>query len=247
MREVVFIFCLLTSGLYGQSIINTSSISHDLDSALSLVVDVGADFSRGNSSVNDINSSFGIGKSVSEDASVWILGGFNQLAVDGTTQQQASYAHFRANYEIKKGITLNSYGQYQTNTVLDMDSRSLAGINLDFDFGKDGAFMLGVGVFNENELYGDGTSSNLIRGNIVGVAQYKSDHFEIVGFGYFQPAIVEFKDFRCIGELSLRFPLSNSLQLAFNTALRFDSSPHSNLTTTDLGVMTSLRYELHNN
>ena len=97
MRIVIIILCLITARLNGQSIINTSSISHDLDSALSLVVDAGGDFSRGNSSVNDISSSFGIGKSLSQDASFWLLGGFNQLAVDGATQQQASHVHVRLN------------------------------------------------------------------------------------------------------------------------------------------------------
>lgn len=247
MRIVIIILCLITARLNGQSIINTSSISHDLDSALSLVVDAGGDFSRGNSSVNDISSSFGIGKSLSQDASFWLLGGFNQLAVDGATQQQASHVHVRLNYEIKTGMTVNAYGQYQANSVLAMKSRALSGINIDLDFGKQEQLMLGFGTFYEYELYDDGNTSGLMRGNVVGVAEYEMKYFEIVGFAYYQPSFLDLTDYRCIGELSLRLPLSNQLQLSINTAMRFDSSPHSGLSSTDIGLTTSLRYEVHQN
>jgi len=91
MKANLLILILISSVLNGQSIINTSAISHDLDSSLSLVLDVGADFSRGNSSMNDISSSFGLGKIVTKDASIWLLGGYNELSVNGETQQQASY------------------------------------------------------------------------------------------------------------------------------------------------------------
>ena len=245
MRGPTIFFLLISTLGYSQSIINTSAISHDLDSALSLVIDAGADFSRGNSSVNNITSSFGIGKSVSEDASLWILGGFNQLAVNGTTQQQASYGHVRLNYEINERVTLNTYGQYQANSVLAIDNRILTGANIDIDLGKEQDFMLALGAFQEFESYRDGLSSSLVRANVVAVAEHKTERVQIVGFAYYQPSLQSLTDFRCIGEVSLRFPLSNNLQLTLNTATRFDSSPHSGLTSTDIGLTTSLRYKLH--
>ena len=245
MKLKIFTFVLISISLNGQSIINTSAISHDLDSSLSLVLDAGADLSRGNSSVNNISSSFGLGKSLSEDASLWFLGGYNQLAVNGESQQQASYSHMRINYEINDHTTLNSYGQFQSNSVLAMDSRFLTGANIDFDLGKGRDFMIAVGAFREIENYGDGLTSKLFRGNFIAVAEHKTAHVEVVGFAYFQPSPSDISDYRCIGELSLRFPITNDLQLSMNAAARFDSSPHSGLNTTDLGLTTSLRYELH--
>ena len=245
MKLHLLILFLMSSLLKGQSIINTSAISHDLDSSLSLVLDAGADLSRGNSSVNNISSSVGIGKSLSKDASLWLLGGYNQLAVNGETQQQAFYSHMRINYEINERTTLNAYGQFQSNSVLAMDSRFLTGANIDFDLGKERDFMLAFGAFREVENYRDGQNSSLFRGNAVAVAEHKTAHVEVVGFAYFQPSLSDLSDFRCIGELSLRFPITNDLQLSVNAAARFDSSPHSGLNTTDLGLSTSLRYELH--
>lgn len=245
MKTKLLVLLLLSTVLNGQSIINTSAISHDLDSSLSLVLDAGADFSRGNSSVNNISSSFGLGKSLTEDASIWILGGYNQLAINGETQQQASYGHLRVNYEIIEGITLNAYGQFQSNSVLAMDSRFLSGANVDFDFGKDKDLMIAVGAFREFEDYKGGLTSKLVRGNAVVVAEHKTAHVEIVGFAYFQPSISDLADYRCIGELSLRFPITNDLQLSLNAATRFDSSPHSGLNSTDVGLTTAIRYELH--
>mgnify|MGYP000084626616 CR=1 FL=1 len=247
MKTKLLVLLLLSTVLNGQSIINTSAISHDLDSSLSLVLDAGADFSRGNSSVNNISSSFGLGKSLTEDASIWILGGYNQLAINGETQQQASYGHLRVNYEIIEGITLNAYGQFQSNSVLAMDSRFLSGANVDFDFGKDKDLMIAVGAFREFEDYKGGLTSNLVRGNAVVVAEHKTAHVEVAGFAYFQPSLSDLSDYRCIGELSLRFPITNDLQLSMNAAARFDSSPHSGLNSTDVGLTTTIRYELHSN
>lgn len=247
MKLQILTFILVSSFLKGQSIINTSAISHDLDSSLSLVLDAGADFSRGNSSVNNITSSFGVGKSLTEDASLWFLEGYNQLAVNGAVQQQAFYGHLRTNYEIRDRITLNVYGQFQSNSVLAMDSRFLSGVNVDFDFGKDQDFMIALGAFNEVENYRDGLTSNLFRGNVITVAEHKTKHIEVVGFAYFQPNLFDITDYRCIGELSFRFPITNDLQLSMNAAARFDSSPHSGLNSTDLGFTTSLRYEKHKN
>lgn len=245
MKPYLLILLLVSSALRGQSIINTSAISHDLDSSLSLVLDAGADLSRGNSRVNNISSSVGLGKSLSNDASLWLLGGYNQLAVNGETQQQASYSHMRINYEVNEWTTLNAYGQFQSNSVLAMDRRFLTGANIDFDLGKKRDFMIAFGAFREIENYKDGQSSRMCRGNVVAVAEHKTTHVEVVGFAYFQPSLSDLSDYRCIGELSLRFPITNDLQLSVNAAARFDSSPHSGLNTTDLGLTTSLRYELH--
>lgn len=245
MKLKILTFLLISISLNGQSIINTSAISHDLDSSLSLVLDAGADLSRGNSSVNNISSSFGLGKSLSEDASLWFLGGYNQLAINGVNEQQASYSHLRVNYEVREGTTLNVYSQFQSNSVLAMDSRFLTGANIDFDLGKERDFMIAVGAFREIENYRDDLTSHLYRGNFVAVAEHKTAHVEMVGFAYFQPSLTDLSDYRCIGELSLRFPITNDLQLSMNAAARFDSSPHSGLNTTDLGLTTSLRYELH--
>lgn len=245
MKANLLILILISSVLNGQSIINTSAISHDLDSSLSLVLDVGADFSRGNSSMNDISSSFGLGKSVTKDASIWLLGGYNELSVNGETQQQASYGHLRWNHEVNERVTVNAYGQIQSNLVLEINSRIIAGLNLDLDFGKAEGFMVAVGAFQEMEKYQDGISSSLIRGNVVAVSEYKTARVETVGFAYFQPSLTNPRDYRCIGELSIRFPITNNLQLSLNTAARFDSSPHSGLNYIDIGIKTSLRYELH--
>ena len=247
MKAPVIFFLLISPLAYGQSIINTSSISHDLDSSLSLVLDLGADLSRGNSTVNNISSSCGVGKSLSDDASIWLLGGYNLLAVNGAIQQQASYGHLRTNYEVSQGITFNVYSQFQSNSVLAMDRRFLIGANADFDIGKEKDFMIAVGGFREIENYKDGLTSDLYRANAIAVAEYKTKHVEVVGFGYFQPSLSDLSDYRCIGELSFRFPITNDLQLSVNAAARFDSSPHSGLNSTDLGLTTSLRYEKHNN
>lgn len=249
MRQIRTYISLLSilwfAGVQAQSIINTSAISHDLDSAFSLVLDVGGNFSRGNSKVNDISASLGIGKSISEDASLWLLGGYNQLVGNDEVLQKTSFSHLRINYEIKNKVTINIYTQFQDNAVLTLDSRYLIGSNIDFDLNNDRSSTLVLGLFREWENYSNGEKTSLFRMNLAGNTEIKGKYVDILGFLYFQPNVQRWQDFRFIGEASVRVMLRSNLQLSLNGAVRYDNSPHNSLNSLDLVFNTSLRYELH--
>lgn len=241
-----------TLGLYliinptqAQSIINTSSISHDLDSTLSIVIDAGGNISRGNSRVDDVNLNFGLGKSLGEDASVWLLGGHNELRGNGSLLQKTSFIHLRYNYELNNRTTLSAYSQSQLNTVLDLESRVLFGGNISYDFSKEQNATAMIGLFYEAEKYAVSDSKSMVRMNFVGVAEQKLGNIEVIGFAYYQPSIMDLFDSRYITEISLRFPIVKGFQLSVNGAGRFDSQPHSSLRNWDVGVSTTLRYEFH--
>lgn len=238
----VFLFSIPVNA---QSIINTSSISHDLDSSISIITDLGGNFSRGNSSVDDFRVNAGLGKSLSESSSAWLLGGYHELKGNGSLLQRSSFIHLRYNYEFTQNATFNLYTQWQNNTVLSMKARQLYGFNIDFDLNKKRSSTVMLGAFYENEFYEDETQANLIRANLVAVSEFGAKHVTIVGFLYFQPSITQPSDYRCIGELSTRFRLFSRMQLAINSVARFDSSPHSGLAAADLGLTTSIRYEFH--
>lgn len=239
------LFILISLSSYAQTIINTASISHDLDSALSLVVDVSGSFSRGNADINRIKANTGIGVSTGENSSIWLLSGFNELRTNSDLVQQSKFLHGRFNYELRPRIIVSAFTQYQSNLVLDMKSRVLLGTNLGFGLDKKAHTMLLTGVFYEAERYLSGEEQALIRLNIVGFTEKKFEHFEVVGFMYFQPNSANFSDFRYIGEASLRVPISSFLQLSTNFVARYDSSPHSSLSTWDTNFNIGLRLELH--
>ena len=240
-----FIVVLIGLQSGAQSIINTSSIAHDLDSAISVVADLGGDFSRGNSSVNHLKLNAGLGKSLSESSSLWLIGGYNELKGNGVLLQRSAFTHVRLNYELTPRTTVNTYVQWQNNIVLSMKSRQLTGFNIDFDLDQKKSSTLMLGAFYENELYEDDNRARLVRANIVAVSEQKVGQISLVGFLYYQPSIIRPSDFRCIGELSARVKLFKSTQLAINSAARFDSSPHSGLSSSDMTITTSVRYQFH--
>ena len=242
---ITLVVNLVTTSLFAQSIINTSAISHDLDSTLSVVVEAGGDFSFGNSNVQDLNLHFGVGKSLTEDASIWIVGGGNRLASQRDIIQSLGYIHTRLNYEIRDRLTLNGYLQVQSNSVLEIKSRRLLGVNLDFDFTTDKTLTAALGAFAEWESYTQDVPKKTMRGNFIGIGEYTWGTNEIVGFMYFQPSFHQWRDYRCIGELSIRKQISQYLQLTVNGVVRYDSFPHQSLAPLDLGVTTALRYEFH--
>ena len=239
------ILSVFSISVYGQSIINTSAISHDLDSALSVVVDAGGDFSFGNSNIQDLSVNFGVGKSLTEDASLWLIGGGNRLISDLDVLQSQSYVHVRFNYEIKDNWTLNGYAQTQTNSVLEIRNRTIFGGNLEIDFNPDQTISAAIGGFAELERYTVDAMSQKFRGNVILVGENSLNKSELVGFLYLQPALDNLHDFRMIGEFSLRTAITSSLQFAVNGVIRFDNEPHQSLARTDMGITTSMRYEFH--
>ena len=250
-KSVILLIAVCISNVFSfcnaQSIINTSSISHDLDSTISIVIDAGGDFSRGNADIDNITLNSGIGKSLGKDASLWLLGGYNELRGNGSLIQRASFTHLRLNYEVKDKVTLSAFTQAQTNSVLDLGSRFLLGSNVSFDLNVEKNTTVMIGLFQEVENYSLGESKSLLRMNIVGFTEYKINDLELVGFVYYQPSIKDFKDSRYIGEVSLRFPLITGVQVGINGVGRYDSQPHSSLGKWDFGIKTSLRYEFHKN
>lgn len=241
----IWILSLFPLSAHGQSIINTSAISHDLDSALSVVVDAGGDFSFGNSNIQDLSVNFGVGKSLTEDASLWLIGGGNRLISDRDVLQSQSYVHVRLNYEIMDSWTLNGYAQTQTNSVLEIRNRTILGGNIELDFNPDHTLSAAIGGFAELERYTVDAMSQKLRGNLILVGEESLNKTELVGFLYMQPALNNFHDFRMIGEFSLRTAITSSLQFAVNGVIRFDNEPHQSLSRTDMGITTSVRYEFH--
>lgn len=248
MKKLPFLlipFLISITTIYSQSIINTSSISSDLDSALSLVLDIGGNFSRGNAKVNNFDGNIGLGFSIKENSSLWILGGINSLKSDEELIQKSSFLHLRYNQELNSILTLNLFGQYQENEVLLIINRILYGINGKINLNKEGSSNLSIGSFYEYEKYNNNEISELIRLNIAGVTEHKIGDFEFIGFVYLQPSFKEFQDFRGIGELSIRLPIRHNLSLSADIIGRYDSSPISSLKKLDSGLTFSFRYEVH--
>lgn len=243
MRIEAFVIVSLgfVGSLNAQSIINTSSISHDLDSTISVLADFSGNFSRGNAEINDITLSGGIGISATKNSSFWVLGGSSSLTSNDEKIQSVDFIHLRFNYELSDRITSNAYTQFQSNSILAITYRRLLGLNFDYDFDSSDKNTFTLGAFRELEMYEDASQALLYRANVVVNSEVEIKQTKIVGFAYYQPSLSNITDYRLIGELSARVPLAPSVQLMVNLASRYDSIPISSIGSWDVGSTMGLR------
>ena len=245
LHVIVMVFLLLPKGPKAQTIINTATISHDLDSTISFVVDLAGNFSRGNLSVDDLGGSLGLGVSLNEDQSIWILAGGNVLNTQGEQVQEGAFSHLRHNWEITPSMTLQTFAQVQMNTALDFNRRSLIGSTIGYDLDKEGQSFIGLGSFWEDEIYGLSPKASGLRGNAMIASEWSGDKVEWLVLVYYQPYLSDFQDYRAILNSDFRVNLTSDIQLGTSISSRFDSKPHSGLFPWDFSLLTTLRYSFH--
>lgn len=198
-------------------------------------------FSRGNAEINDVNVSGGFGVSTTENTSAWVLIGLNTLSSGSEVIQSASFSHLRFNYELADRVTMNLFGQVQSNSILAIEYRELFGVNLDYDLDNSESNTMALGLFRELEKYSDASNALVWRLNVVGTTELEINTTKIVGYVYYQPNAIRFSDYRLIGEFSAQVPLTKSIKVIMNLASRFDSSPISSVGKWDTATTVGLR------
>lgn len=249
MKKYSWLFFILLFGnskfIRSQAIINTATISHDLDSAISLVVDLSGNFSRGNLSVDDLGGSLGFGISLNEDQSIWVLAGGNVLNTQDEQVQRGAFSHIRHNWELNPRLTLQTFGQIQSNTALDINNRTLLGSTLGLDLDQSGNSFIGLGSFWEAEFYGISPNANGLRANAMFASEWSGDVVEWTVLVYYQPYWMNLNDYRAIINSDFRVEVSESIEIGTSLSSRFDSRPHSNLFPWDFSLLTTLRYSFN--
>lgn len=248
MKKLLLVLaCAYSLAGKSQTIVNTYDLVTPIDSIWSATTELQGTFAAGNGVFTAFNSGLGLGRTLNSKTEAWFLGGYNYASESGNAIYSTGFTNFRVHYMATDNIQLQGFYQTQFNSALELNNRSLAGMNLAKKFKtEEFLYNLTTGLFNEDEQYSDLSEKKLIRGNIATSVTTEVSDVDIHLTLYYQPALSAFNDYRMLGELSLQFPISEQLEFEIESALRYDSDPHLNLLPLDFSTVIGMVYSISN-
>jgi hypothetical protein len=246
IQFILFPFFICTH-VTSQTIVNTYDLITPIDSVWSATTELQCTFAAGNGVFTALNSGLGLGRSINSSTQIWFLGGYNYASESGNAIYSTGFINLRAHRTFEKRIQLQVFYQNQFNSALEILERNLVGLNFAKAISTEwNTYKFTVGAFNENEIYSDQSRRNLVRGNVSTSVTADFREINVNLTLYYQPTIVNFNDYRMLGELALQFPVSKQLVFEIESALRFDSDPHLDLLPLDFSTLIGMVYTISN-
>ncbi len=246
-RLIIFLFLLSSYTGRTQTIVNTYDLITPIDSIWSATTELQGTFAAGNGVFTALNSGLGLGRTINSKTEAWFLGGYNYASESGNSIYSTGFLNTRLHYSLPQNLQLQLFYQGQFNSALELDQRSLFGVNFGKSlFTKEYIYKFTAGSFRELEIYSDKSEMNLFRGNIAASITTEFSDVDVHLTLYFQPDLNSFVDYRMLGELALQFPISEQLEFEVESALRYDSDPHLNLLPLDFSTVIGMVYSISN-
>ena len=232
LRKVFYVFLLLAQfgSLNAQTVVNTESIRLDsLDDRISGNVELGFNLVQNiNNVVQTQNSSqfqWSNGKHLVMSVNALNLTVFNDSKVlnDG-------FQYLRYSYTVSPLVDLETFGQAQYNTIININGRYLAGLGgrvhlLD---AEDDSLKLHLSAHYMRE-YEEETTSIINRhhrlNTVVSFAWPIKKNLNINFIGYYQPDLSRLKDFRVSTEAGVNIKIFERFTLKYSMGWFYDQDP----------------------
>ena len=251
------IVCGFKSSIVSQSIVNTEKLFKETKNGFALSSKISGNVISGNANIFlmkfDLNTGY-----FKEKWNLKFISGGQNLLQDGNNINSSLFAQLRYNYFICEKSRLVSFFQLQSNNILLLNRRVLAGLGYRRNliqigdslkkFNLDGT----LGFMQEEELL-DRTNlpptetyyTNYSRGTFVlnAVLELKN-RLTIINTTYLQQRFVDYLDLRLLNELNFNVPISSSIMITFDFEYRFDSKPPSILKGQDFNSSFGLRLKI---
>jgi hypothetical protein len=251
----IALFAGVTPSL-GQSIVNTEKMMPTLGNPRVLNVELGGNLSGGNVAVSQMKAGINAGL-IKGKSTFRLMGGTGVLISQGEVVKNSAFGQLRHNVELSNGIKTFAFYQLQSNNVLLLLRRQLAGggIRLDLvkaknDTSKNNPFLLSlmVGAMYEEELLDhekidagvDNHTEFLRLTNSLGFTFQLSPTLKLVSTTYYQPYVEKLSDFRMLTDADLMIKVSDHISLTINGEYRYDSQPPAPLEATDYNLSVGL-------
>ena len=244
MRKLfTVLFLSIISVGWSQNILDTSAFAHQLDSLWFLESKLSLNYFEGNRNLFVGATDIVAGHRLGESSALWFIGGFNTVSSEGTSIRSSTYGHLRYNKTISERSTLNTYFQFQSNNVLDLQARYLIGANATFD-AKETKDFISIGIFYEREEFTVDPSTTIFRGNVMGSLQVADNLLKSALVLYYQPSLQLMRDFRILANLNSKVPVTDKISVGLDIATRFDNLPNTDLKSFDLNTLFTLSYKI---
>jgi len=129
-----------------------------------------------------------------------------------------AFAHLRYNFEIRDGFTWEAYGQIQTNKLLYIQSRTLAGSGPRIRMfksknGKNRIYLGASAMYESNDFIEANPTENFVRLSSYLSFTFRPKNVEISATTYFQPTANYLNNYRLSTEWQFAIPFNKHLAL----------------------------------
>lgn len=180
----------------------------------------------------------------------WLsLSQYNLTVFNGNAIVNDGFQHFRYSYQKTETFQYETFAQYQFNTIIKIDHRYLVGGGTRFRLYNAGdeksKLFLGTSIMGEYEEETDfGIINRALRGSFylsLGIPIKKRVVIDFMG--YYQPDLLNWKDYRISAEASVDIYITEKLQFRFINSLLFDTRPPDGIRTTFYNFTNGLNFK----
>ncbi len=176
-----------------------------------------------------------------------VSGDYSRL--NATVSVAKWFAHLRHNFELRKGIWWEEYGQIESDRFRRVQLRELLGTGPRVALWQSEAFELFVGIsylFEHTQLdsadvgaRGQGTVERL--STYVAATFKPDDRILLSTVDYVQPRATRFADYKLLSVSSVAFTITTHLQSRIDVTARYESFTPSDVKGADLELKSSLQ------
>ncbi len=179
---------------------------------------------------------------------VFLLSDISYTGSVTKTYANSGMSHLRYAHRIKNGPwKWESYAQVQYNELLNQKIRALVGTGLRWKFidTNETRFFVGTSIFREyEELQTDKVINRSYRWSSYLSWFISRKTWSCTAVHYIQPNIMDFKDLRYSGQLTIGIKLNKHLDLRLEGNLFHDSKPPVNVRPTVFNTTVGIRVKL---
>ena len=185
----------------------------------------------------------------SNDKGLWlILGNYAFLKAGNSKLISNDFAHLRYNRKINNWLRWEIFGQFQNNSITQIDSRLLLGTGLRFRIVKNAVFRLYAATLlmyeNEKERTNPVIEHNDLRSSsYLTFTWLPAGNIQIVSTTFFQPLIKKLSDYRILNQLSAKVKATKHFSLSIKWNYLHDRFPAGNAPRTTYNFGTGIDYD----
>ncbi len=185
----------------------------------------------------------------SNDKGLWlILGNYGFLKAGNNKFISNGFAHLRYNRKVNEWLRWEVFGQFQNNSITQIDSRILVGTGPRFKIIKTKIFRLyAASLFmfeNEKERTTPTVEHNDLRSSsYVSFTYTPKDNIELISTTFFQPLFKKLSDYRFLNQVSLKVKATKHFGLSVRWNYLFDRFPAGTAPKTNYTFATGVDYE----
>lgn len=247
MKAIVFLLLVLSSSSVFAQVVNIESRRMRSDTTGWIgTAEASFQFSKSVDEIFDLGALIHLQFKGKND--LWLF--LNEMRIikgAGTQFVNSGFAHVRYNRKVTKELLRwEFFAQYQYNKALEVGQRVLAGTGPRFklyDSDKFRAYIASLYMYEYQESVDKLIIERNHRTSSYLSFTFDFDRVEFINTVYFQPNMLDLKDYRVLSQSDLMFRIFENLKFKTGFNYRFDTRPFPGVPKTTYYLSSGLRFE----